>query len=174
MEIIYKKVSELVPYENNPRKNDDAVQYVANSIKEFGFRNPIIIGKDNVIAAGHTRLKAAISLGMTEVPCIMADDLTEEQINAFRLADNKVSEFAEWDDGKLLLELDELDFDMSAFGFDLGEVDMPDEDENPGSPPGFNYIEQYGVIVMCKDEAEQEQIYNRLIGEGFNCRVVAT
>lgn len=174
MEIIYKPVSDLIPYENNPRKNDDAVDYVANSIKEFGFKVPIIVGSDNVIVTGHTRLKAAIKLGLTEVPVIVADDLTEEQINAFRLADNKVAEVAEWDDARLLLELDGLDFDMSAFGFDLGDVEMPDEEYVPRADNGFNYVEQYGVIAICKDEAEQEQVYNRLVGEGFNCRVVTT
>ena len=134
MEIIYKPVSDLIPYENNPRKNDDAVDYVANSIKEFGFKVPIIVGSDNVIVTGHTRLKAAIKLGLTEVPIIVADDLTEEQINAFRLADNKVAEMAGWDFGKLDLELEELDFDMSQFGFiEFDSVDLDDffEDAEP-------------------------------------------
>ena len=80
MEIITKKISEIIPYENNPRKNDDAVEYVANSIKEFGFKVPVIIDKNNVIVAGHTRVKAAERLGIEEIPCIMADDLTDEQI----------------------------------------------------------------------------------------------
>lgn len=134
MEIIYKPVSDLIPYENNPRKNDDAVDYVANSIKEFGFKVPIIVGSDNVIVTGHTRLKAAIKLGMTEVPVIVADDLTEEQINAFRLADNKVAEMAGWDFGKLDLELEQLDFDMSQFGFiEFDPADLDDffEDAEP-------------------------------------------
>lgn len=96
MEIINKKLDELIPYEKNPRKNDEAIQYVANSIKEFGFKVPIIIDKNNVIVAGHTRYKASKELGLKEVPCIIADDLNDEQIKAFRLADNKVSEMAEW------------------------------------------------------------------------------
>ena len=117
------KIDELKPYENNPRHNEAAVGPVANSIKEFGFKVPIIIDKNNVIIAGHTRLKAAKLLGLETVPCVLADDLTEEQAKAFRLADNKVSEFAEWDFDELekeLSELDamELDFDMSDFGFD--------------------------------------------------------
>lgn len=134
MEIIYKPVSDLIPYENNPRRNDDAVDYVANSIKEFGFKVPIIIGSDNVIVTGHTRLKAAIKLGLTEVPVIVADDLTEEQINAFRLADNKVAEMAGWDFGRLDLELEQLDFDMSQFGFiEFDPVDLDGffEDADP-------------------------------------------
>ena len=97
MEIINRKISELTPYARNPRKNDGAVEYVANSIKEFGFKVPIVISADGEIIAGHTRLKAAKKLGMEEVPCIVADDLTDEQVKAFRLADNKVGAAAEWD-----------------------------------------------------------------------------
>lgn len=119
MEIITKKISEIIPYENNPRKNDEAVEYVANSIKEFGFKVPVIIDKNNVIVAGHTRVKAAERLGIEEIPCIMADDLTDEQIKAFRLADNKVGEIAEWDIEMLDLEL--LDIDMTDFGFEFAE-----------------------------------------------------
>ena len=89
MQIVNKKVEELKPYVNNPRFNDDAVEYVANSIKEFGFKVPIVIDKNNEIVAGHTRYKASLALGLDEVPCIVADDLNEEQIKAFRLADNK-------------------------------------------------------------------------------------
>ena len=124
MQLIYKKLNDIKQYENNPRKNDDAVKYVAESIKEFGFKVPIVIDKEGVIVAGHTRWKAAKSLNITEVPCIIADDLTEQQIKAYRLADNKVSEFAEWDFNILNLELDELlDFDMSTFGFDIDEIE---------------------------------------------------
>lgn len=118
MEIVYKKVEELEPYKRNPRDNDDAVKYVANSIKEFGFKVPIIIDKNNVIVAGHTRLKAAKKLDYKEVPCIIADDLNDEQIKAFRLADNKVSEKADWLDTMLDLEMMDIDLDMSLFGFD--------------------------------------------------------
>lgn len=118
MEIITKKIGEIIPYKNNPRKNDDAVEYVANSMKEFGFKVPVIIDKNNIIVAGHTRVKAAERLGIEEIPCIMADDLTDEQIKAFRLADNKVGEIAEWDFDLLDIELADIDLDMSEFGFD--------------------------------------------------------
>lgn len=120
MEIINKKITELKPYENNPRLNDDAVPYVANSIKEFGFKVPIVIDKNNVIITGHTRLKAAKELGMKEVPCIIADDLTDKQVKAFRLADNKVSEMADWDFDLLDEEINDiLELDMGDFGFDF-------------------------------------------------------
>lgn len=116
LKIIYKNCSDLVPYENNARINDDAVEYVANSIREFGFKNPIIIDSANVIVAGHTRLKAAEKLGMTEVPCIIADDLTKEQIDAFRIADNSTAQIAQWDYDKLIKEMEHIDYDLSQFG----------------------------------------------------------
>lgn len=124
MEIIYKKVDELIPYEKNPRINDDAVPYVANSIKEFGFKVPLIIDKNNVLVTGHTRLKVAKQLGLKEVPCIIADDLSEEQIKAFRLVDNKTNEYSTWDYEKLDLELKDfnLNINISDFGFDVFEI----------------------------------------------------
>lgn len=119
-------VNDCIPYENNPRNNDEAAELVANSIKEFGFRVPIILDKDNVIVAGHTRLKAALILGMNEVPVIRATDLSEEQIKAFRLADNKVAERASWDWDKLSIELDDISLNMEDFGFDDFNVDEED------------------------------------------------
>lgn len=118
MKIVNKNISDIKPYENNPRINVDSVDKVANSIKEFGYRVPIIIDKNNVIVAGHTRLLAAEKLGITEIPCIVADDLTEQQINAFRLVDNKTTEFSDWDYEKLKEELYALDMDLSEYGFE--------------------------------------------------------
>lgn len=106
MQIVEKKIAEIKPYEKNPRKNDSAVDAVANSISQFGFKVPVVIDKDNIIVCGHTRYKAAKKLGLNTVPCVVADDLTEEQIKAYRLADNKVSELAEWDIDLLGEELD--------------------------------------------------------------------
>lgn len=121
---------DLKPYENNPRINDNAVDSVMNSIKEFGFKVPIVITKDNVIVAGHTRYKASLKLGLDEVPCIIADDLNDDQIKAFRLADNKVSELAEWDFSKLEMELAAIELDMSLFSFDLEiENDIEETEE---------------------------------------------
>lgn len=122
MKIIDKKIIDLKEYENNPRNNDSAVAAVAESIKQFGFKVPIIIDSDGVIIAGHTRRKAAEMLGLEKVPCVIADDLTEEQIKAFRLADNKTAELAGWDFAKLEAELEELsDIDMSVFGFVIND-----------------------------------------------------
>lgn len=130
MEIKMVRLSEIVPYKNNPRKNAAAVEPVKQSIKEFGFKVPMILDRDNVIVTGHTRFKAAQELGMKEVPVIYADDLTEAQIRAFRLADNKTNEFAEWDENLLRLELDDLsDIDMSLFGFEMSE-----DSEGGGEP----------------------------------------
>lgn len=129
MKIVNKKVEELKPYVNNPRFNDDAVEYVANSIKEFGFKVPIVIDKNNEIVAGHTRYKASLALGLDEVPCIVADDLNEEQVKAFRLADNKVSEKASWNIELLSEELEDLDLDMNEFGFETDlDLDINDDD----------------------------------------------
>lgn len=130
MNVIDRKIDELKPYENNPRKNDGAVSKVAASIREFGFKVPIVIDRNDVIVCGHTRYKAAVDLGLQSVPCIVADDLTDEQIKAFRLADNKVSEFSIWDFDKLIDELTDIsDLDMSEFGFDVSEFseDEPTE-----------------------------------------------
>ena len=130
MQIVEKGIKDIKPYEKNPRKNDSAVDAVANSIKEFGFRVPVVIDKDGVIVCGHTRYKAAKKLGLDKVPCVIADDLTEEQIKAYRLADNKVSELAEWDIDLLGEELDGIfDIDMSDFGFDLSEEEDKKEQE---------------------------------------------
>lgn len=139
MNIIDKSLTDIKPYENNPRNNDEAVEPVANSIKEFGFKVPIVIDKDNIIVAGHTRYKAAKKLGLETVPCIIADDLNEEQIKAFRLADNKVSEIATWDYNALNFELENiLELDMTMFDFDMSSIndtfgtdfELPNEDKN--------------------------------------------
>lgn len=127
MQIIERKISELKPYANNPRLNDGAVDAVAASIKEFGFKVPLVVTADGEIIAGHTRLKAAQKLKMKTVPVIIADDLTPEQVRAFRLADNKVGELAGWDFEKLDLELAEIDLDMSQFGFGDDEEFEPKE-----------------------------------------------
>lgn len=175
MDIINIALKDLKPYENNPRKNDDAVKYVAESIKEFGFKVPIVIDKNNVIVAGHTRYKAAKKLKMSEVPCIIADDLTDEQIKAFRLADNKVAEKAEWDFDLLNTELDDIiDLDMELFGF---EEALQDDDEEavedefevelPAEPKSkLGDIYQLGDNrLMCGDSTVLEDVEKLMGGE---------
>ena len=134
--IKYLQISKLKEYENNPRHNENAVEAVAESIKQFGFKVPIIIDKDNIIVAGHTRKKAAMKLGLKTVPCIVADDLTPEQLKAFRLADNKTAELAKWDFNALEKEIAELDIDMQQFGFDIEEINPDDFDEDFSLPDG--------------------------------------
>lgn len=166
MEIIMKNVDEIRPYANNPRRNDKAVEKVAESIKLFGFKQPIVIDHEGVIIAWHTRLLAAKKLKMKQVPCIAADDLSPEQVRAYRLADNKVAEFSEWDFDLLdeeLLNLQEID--MTAFGFvmpreetevqeDDFEVDVPSE---PRTQLGEIY--QLGRHrLMCADSTSADNV----------------
>lgn len=122
LKIEYIDIEKLIPYINNPRINDNAVDIVAASIKEFGFKNPILIDKENVIIAGHTRLKAAKKLGLEEVPVIRVEDLTDKQIKAFRIADNKTADFADWDMELLELELEELEDIFTGFSEEEKEV----------------------------------------------------
>lgn len=124
IKIVTKKIKDIIPYFNNPRKNDKAIDAVMHSIEEFGFKNPIVIDKDGVIISGHTRRLAAIKLGMTEVPCIVGNHLSEAQVKAFRLADNRVAEIATWDEDLLKEEMKNvLDMDLDIYGFDIGTVE---------------------------------------------------
>ena len=149
MEIVTKSIHELTPYEKNARKNNKAVPLVAKSIEQFGFKVPIVIDRNNVIVCGHTRYKAAHALGIEEVPCIIADDLNDQQIKAYRLADNKVAEVSKWDKGILSLEMNEIfDFDMSEFGFEIAdpvdtvEVELPQKDnERERTANAYNLYE---------------------------------
>ena len=172
MQIIEKSIDELKPYEKNPRKNDKSVDKVAQSIDQFGFRVPVVIDKDNVIVCGHTRYKAAKKLHLASVPCVVADDLTDEQIKAYRLADNKVGEDSEWDIDLLQGELDDIiDIDMADFGFDLTAAEnkvVEDDDfemsvpEEPKSKLGDIY--QLGRHrLMCGDSTNIENV-KQLVG----------
>lgn len=177
MTIIDKPIDELIPYANNPRQNDDAVFTVANSISNFGFKVPVVVDKDNVIVCGHTRYKAAQKLGLKTIPCIIADDLTPEQIKAFRLADNKTAELADWDMSKLEEELQGLpnDFDMEDFGFkELETLDEPSEiadddfDDAPPEEPKAKRGDLYQMgehRLLCGDATDQDDV-ERLLGGG--------
>ena len=172
--IIQKNIEDIIPYENNPRKNDKAVDFVANSIREFGFKIPIIIDSHNVVVCGHTRLKAAKKLGLKEVPCICADDLTDQQIKAFRIADNKVGELASWDEDLLTRELEDItDFDMSEFG-DFGDIICEEENEivEDEVPDEVQPICKRGDIwqlgnhrLMCGDSTQDLNIVKLISGQ---------
>lgn len=173
MKIINLKIDVLKPYDKNPRKNKEAVKYVAESIKEFGFKQPIVIDKNNVIVCGHTRLLAAKQLGLKEVPCILADDLTEEQINAYRLVDNKTNEFAEWDNELLKEELFKLpSLNMKLFGFEeeqkeeqIAEEDNYEEPEQLEPIVKKGQVWQLGVHrLMCGDSTKKETVFKLMDG----------
>jgi ParB-like chromosome segregation protein Spo0J len=171
MKIKNKRIADLTPYANNPRINDEAVEAVANSIKEFGFLVPIVIDKTDTIVAGHTRYKAAIALGLDSVPTVDAGNLTDKQIQAFRLADNKTAELAEWDFDKLTAELETLsDFDMSLFGFNESDFGSQESDE---SPKMGTYHEKFSVVVDCTDEEQQKTVYELLTENGYTPRIVS-
>lgn len=151
IEIVMRKIGELKPYENNPRHNDMAVDAVAASIQQFGFKNPVIIDKDGVIVAGHTRYKAAKKLGITDIPCISADDLSDEQIKAFRLADNKTAELAEWDEDLLGKEMQGIiNIDMRQFGFSVGEDELGEEMQDDKYTLKVK-IPQYEITGECPE-----------------------
>ena len=180
MQIIDKKIGEIKPYEKNPRKNDNAVDAVASSISQFGFKNPIVIDGNNVIICGHTRYKAAKKLGLNTVPCVVASDLTDEQIKAYRLADNKVAELAEWDIDLLGEELDSIfDIDMSDFGFDLSEEEEETEIIEDEVPQEVEPVAKIGDIwqlgrhrLMCGNSLEQTDIDKLL--NGNKCELTFT
>ena len=176
LNVVTMKIADLKAYENNPRKNEKAVDAVANSINSFGFKVPVIIDKNNVVVAGHTRLLACKKLGIDEVPCVIADDLTEDQIKAFRIADNKTAELADWDFDKLKEELGSIDIDMEQFGFtDLEKIMdrevMEDEfDENEALPEN-PYAKKGDVFilgkhrVMCGDATSKEDVLKLVDGK---------
>jgi site-specific DNA-methyltransferase (adenine-specific) len=188
MEIIQMKIADVIPYERNPRINDGAVEVVAASIKEFGWRAPLVVDENNVIICGHTRLKAAEHLGLDTVPVHVAKGLTPEQIKAYRIADNKTGEIAEWDFDLLPLELADLqnmDFDLSVLGFDTSELDkilngddvvavgqtdpdeVPETPETPVSKSGEIY--QLGNHrLMCGDSTNSVDIEALMNGEKAN------
>lgn len=179
IKIIEKKVADLIPYENNARINDGAVEAVAASIKEFGIKNPIIIDRDNVIVCGHTRIKACEKLGIETVPCVVADDLTDEQIKAFRIADNSTAQIAEWDLEKLQAELENIDMDMVQFGLQeqIAEIEKEfekevQEDEVPEVDEEHEPICQLGDIwqlgehrLMCGDSTDKTTVEKLMNGE---------
>jgi len=187
MNIELRNINEVKPYEKNPRINEGAVEAVAKSIKEFGFRQPLVIGADGVIICGHTRLKAAKKMGLEKVPVHVATDLSPEQIKAFRIADNKTGEIAEWDYELLPIELSELqgmDFDLSLLGFDTSELEqlmngteddvvtdgmtdpneVPETPEEPVSKKGEIY--QLGNHrLMCGDSTSPDDVKALMNGE---------
>ena len=173
MEVRNLKIDEIKPYENNPRNNLDAVNATANSIKEFGWQQPIVVDKDMVIIAGHTRYLAAKKLGCDTVPVVVASNLSNEQVRAYRLADNKTEELAEWD----LVQLDEelesiLNIDMEDYGFDLDDVETDDIDVTD-KDLSETFSEKFELKVTCDNESQLEELYNELTERKFECSILA-
>ncbi len=184
MDIQELALKDVIPYARNPRNNKASVDKVAASIKEFGFKQPIVVDSEMVIIAGHTRYLAAKKLKLKKVPVVVAKDLTPAQVKAYRIADNRTHEDSTWDEEMLALELEEInktdELDIALTGFDKKELeqylhlesvpdDEPDEPEDDD-----HYKEQYGVIVVCDDEDMQEEVYAKLKEQGYNCKVVVT
>lgn len=182
MEIIKLNINEVIPYPDNPRKNDNAVDAVAESIKQCGYCSPIVIDEDNVILAGHTRLKALKKLKWKEVECVRKTGLTEEQKKKYRILDNKTNELAEWDFDLLEEEIDGLGFDGFDFGFEMLEFEKPQEiveDEAPEVDEENEPITQLGDIwqlgrhrLMCGNSLEQKDIDKLL--DGNKCELTFT
>lgn len=159
MNIIDLPIKSIKPYKRNPRKNDSAVEYVANSIRQFGFKVPIVIDENYEIVCGHTRWKAAKTIGLETVPCIMADDLNEEQIKAFRLADNKTAEMAGWDFDLLEMEFNDIDpdlFDMADFGFFQDDVEerqaSAEEEDRTGNMAEKYLVPPFSVLYANRQD----------------------
>lgn len=174
LNIIYKNIKELKPYKKNAKKHSkEQVEQIANSIKEFGFTQPVIIDKNNCVVAGHGRILGAKKAGLKQVPTVTLEELTEEQIKAYRLVDNKLNE-SEWDYSLLDEELENLteDIDMDLFGFEM-EEQQDDETENKKKVE-FEIKEKYEVHIICKDEKQMEQVFNKVKGYGQECKLVST
>ena len=161
-------VKDLIPYEKNTKKHDDVqINNVAESIKQYGFVQPIVIDKNNVVVIGHCRLLAAKKIKMTDVPCVCVDDLTEEQVKALRIVDNKSNE-SPWDFDFLADELAEINLD--AFNFDFG-VSFDDDDTENKEREEIALNESISVVVECADDEEAETIFEKLSEEGYKCHI---
>lgn len=173
LNIVYRQIKDLKPYKKNAKKhNKEQVEWIANSIKEFGFTQPVIVDKNNEVVAGHGRILGAKKAGLKSVPTVCLEDLTEEQIKAYRLVDNKLNE-SEWDYNLLDEELENLteDIDMNLFGFDLTEEI---EQEETKKKVEFEIKEKYEVHIICRDEKQMEQVFNKVKGYGQECKLVST
>lgn len=172
-QIEYKRLDEIRPYDNNPRRNDEAAKAVANSIKEFGFQSPIIVDRDGVIIAGHTRYKAARRLKLQEVPVIVAAELDPEKVKALRIADNSTGEVAEWDLQLLVQELTGIEYDMTDFGLNLQiKIDEEVKEDDFTAEPPEQPITQRGDIwllgdhrVMCGDSTSPQDVERLMDGQ---------
>jgi len=162
MNVVSMPIGNIIPYENNPRNNDNSVSFVKNLIREFGFRVPIVIDRNNVIVCGHTRRKAAIELGMSEVPCTIADDLSEEQIRKYRIADNATAEIALWD--KILLNKEMAKFaeiTPEELAFEQIDTEKIDFDNLPTDIGQQEICSTFTVVFDSKEARDRFQAFLR-------------
>lgn len=174
--IVYKNIKDLKPYKKNAKKHPkEQVEQIANSIKEFGFTQPVLIDKNNCVVAGHGRILGAKKAGLKEVPTLCLDDLTPEQIKAYRLADNKLNE-SDWDlsllDGEIKLLSD--DIDMSLFGFDVDMLNDDEIEKQMEKEVKFRTKEKHLVIVPCKNEKETIKVQKEIEQLGYKCDIKNT
>jgi hypothetical protein len=177
-EVERRKIKDLIPYAKNSRTHSEGqIGQIAAAITEWGFANPILIAEDGTIIAGHGRVMAAKKLGLAEVPVMIARGRTDSQKRAFVIADNKITLNGGWDDTVLKAEFADLTqagFDTALLAFAPGELVGIGPVDGIEDAPASKYSEQYGVIVICADEAGQKATYERLNSEGLNCKVVTT
>jgi ParB-like chromosome segregation protein Spo0J len=176
LKITYKPVADLIPYARNSRTHSDAqVAQIAASIREFGWTNPVLLDGDNGIIAGHGRVMAAQKLGETQVPTIELGHLNPNQKRAYIIADNKLALNAGWDEQMLALEIQDLKdvgYDLELLGFDLNELQLIDDDEEPQDTEGLptDFTDSYEIIVECVGEFEQRKLLEDLTERGFKCK----
>ena len=176
MEIVYKDINELKQYENNSRTHDESqIKQICESIKEYGWTNPVLIDEKGMIIAGHGRVEAGKKLDIKEVPCIVLSGLTEAQKKAYVIADNKMALNAGWNEELLKTELEnlkELDFDLELTGFEEKELNSILEEEKEREDLSDNYFEKYEVIIIkCIDEMSMQETYEKLVSEGYECKL---
>jgi hypothetical protein len=179
--IVWWPIADVTPYDKNPRKNDGAVEKVKASLHEFGWRQPIVVDEEGVVIVGHTRLKAALALGMERVPVHIARGLSPAKVKAYRLADNRTAEEANWDIPLLVEELAALRLDedlslesLGAFtGFDLHELERIMGETVGGAGARGDVPTELGIYVTCTSEQHQQALYDRLTMEGLACKVIA-
>jgi hypothetical protein len=170
MKIIEKRIDEINEYEGNPRDTADAVDLVAKSIESFGWKQPIVIDKSNVIVAGHTRYRAAIKLGLETVPVVIADDLSDDEIKAYRIIDNRTSEFSTWNLERLMSELATIELNLDDWKLDcLLDVEPPEIPD----VKGIDFKPKFGVVVDCANDEEQKTVFELVKNAGYSPRLVS-
>lgn len=167
MNVTYKKITDLKPYKNNAKKHPkEQVERIAESIRQFGFTQPVLVDKNNIVVAGHGRILGARKAGLKEVPTVCMEDLTEEQIKAYRLIDNKLNE-SPWDFSLIDSEIKDIELiDMSLFGFE--------EEKKKSKEVKFSIDEKYEIHVICESERHMKDVYETLSRMGLECKLVST